>query len=111
MYIKGKIHKIDPTKEFGEKGFKKRLLVLENESKYNNLIPIYFINEKVDLLDGLNEGEIVKIDFFLGGREWNGKYFSEVTGDSIVNEKKEPILAEKTDIFDKRDQIKDDLPF
>ncbi len=80
MEIKGVIHLIEQTQEIGEKGFKKRLLVVKTESEYQNLVPIDFTKDNVDLLDSFSEGDAVVVGVNIGGREWNGKYFAAING-------------------------------
>lgn len=80
MEIKGVIHLIEETQEIGEKGFKKRLLVVKTESEYQNLVPIDFTKDNVDLLDSFSEGDAVVVGVNIGGREWNGKYFAAING-------------------------------
>ena len=77
--ITGRVHHIGEVETF--KGdFTKRILVIDNEGKYNNLVPIYFTKERTEKLDQLSLGELVKVSIDLGGREYNGKYYSDITG-------------------------------
>lgn len=80
MQVEGRITHIGQTETIGEKGFTKRLLVIQTDSEYNNQLPVEFHKDKVNLLDALTIGSRVKIDINLGGREWNGKYFASITG-------------------------------
>lgn len=80
MEIKGVIHLIKETELIGEKGFRKRLLVVRTEAKYKNLIPIEFTQDDVDMLDGYSEGDEVSVGINIGGQEWNGKYFASING-------------------------------
>ena len=50
--VTGTIHLIGDTKEFGTNGFKKRELVLvQNQGKYDNYIPVTFILDQCDDAD------------------------------------------------------------
>lgn len=80
MEVKGVIHLIKETEVIGEKGFRKRLLVVKTEAKYKNLIPIEFTQDGVDMLDGYYEGDEVSVAINVGGQEWNGKYFASING-------------------------------
>ena len=60
MEVTGRIKKIEPTKEFGSSGFKKRELVITTEEQYPQHILIEFVQEKCALLDALQEGQNVK---------------------------------------------------
>ncbi len=42
--IRGVVHLVEPTKTFGQKGFRKRLVVLEQDNgRFTNFIPLDFI--------------------------------------------------------------------
>ncbi|SVC98206.1 uncharacterized protein METZ01_LOCUS351060 [marine metagenome] len=77
--VAGKVHLIDDAKEYGQKGFRKRLVVLTRETgKFTNYIPIEFVQDGVDQVDGLNVGDNVEIIFRLSGRRWQKDPSSEV---------------------------------
>lgn len=85
MEIIGRIKKIEPTKEFGTNGFKKRELVITTEDQYPQHILIEFVQDKCALLDQVQEGQNVKVNFDLRGREWvnpqgEAKYFNSLNG-------------------------------
>ena len=77
--ITGRVHHIGEVETF--KGdFTKRILVIDNGGKYNNLVPIYFTKERTEKLDQLSLGELVKVSIDLCGREYNGKYYADIIG-------------------------------
>lgn len=89
----GKVHFIDETKTYGQKGFRKRQVVLEQENgRFTNYLPIDFIQDACDDVDQLSEGAEVEISFRLSGRKWQRdpssevKYFlsAEATGFKIL---------------------------
>ena len=56
--IRGRIHAIEPTKMFGQKGFRKRLVVLEQDNgRFVNYIPIDFLGDSCDDVDQLKVGD------------------------------------------------------
>ena len=60
--IRGIVHLIEDTKTFGQKGFRKRLVVLEqNTGRFTSYIPLEFIGDDCDSADALNVGEKVRI--------------------------------------------------
>jgi hypothetical protein len=71
MELKGKIKLINPTKEYGAKGFKKRELVIETGDDYPQFITVEFIQDKCEVLNSYNVGDIVTIGINIQGR--NGK--------------------------------------
>lgn len=87
MKIKGTVKQVTDTETVGEKGFQKRQIVVTiGDASYPQHIPVEFVQDKVDLLDDINAGEIVEIDINLRGREWNDKYYVSVQGWKINTE-------------------------
>lgn len=77
--VQGKVHVVEETKSFGQKGFRKRLVVLEQEDgRFPAYIPIDFIQDACDTVDGLKVGQQVEITYRLGGRKWQRDSNSEV---------------------------------
>jgi hypothetical protein len=77
--IRGVVHVIEGTKTFGTKGFRKRLVVLEQDGgRFTNYIPLEFTNDGCDSVDELNVGDEVEISYRLSGRKWQKDPTSEV---------------------------------
>ena len=77
--VKGKVHVIEDTKTYGQKGFRKRLVVLEQDKgRFTNYIPLEFIGDGCDSVDDLNVGDEVEITYRLSGRKWQKDPGSEV---------------------------------
>lgn len=77
--VRGVIHFIDETKTYGQKGFRKRLVVLEQENeRFTNFVPVEFTNDNCDTVDELNVGDDVEISYRLKGRKWQKDPSSEV---------------------------------
>lgn len=83
--VQGTIHLIEETKTFGQKGFRKRLVVLEQPGeRFTNFVPVEFTQDNCDSVDGLSEGESIEVKFRISGRKWQRdpqsevKYFSNV---------------------------------
>jgi hypothetical protein len=124
MEVTGKIQKIDETKTFGAKGFKKREVVILTNEQYPQPIMVEFIQDKCDLLDNYKAGQDVKISINLRGREWTSpqgevKYFNSVQGWKIETLSNGPSSnvppIDASDAFeaanDLNDSDPDDLPF
>ncbi len=76
---RGKIHLIEDTKSFGQKGFRKRLVVLEQDNgRFTNYLPVDFTQDACDSVDGLHVGDDVEIAYRLSGRKWQRDPQSEV---------------------------------
>ena len=77
--VRGKVHLIVDTKTYGQKGFRKRLLVLEqDDERFTNYVPIDFIQDACDTLDDLSVGDEVEVTYRLSGRKWQKDSHSEV---------------------------------
>jgi len=85
MEVSGKIKWLDETKTYGEKGFRKREVVITTEERYPQHILVEFIQDNCDLLDSFQIGQNVKIGINIKGREWvnpqgETKYFNSIQG-------------------------------
>ena len=77
--VRGTVHLIEETKTYGQKGFRKRLVVLEQDNgRFTNFIPLEFIRDACDSVDDLNKGDEVEISYQLSGRKWQKDPSSEV---------------------------------
>ena len=58
--VSGVVHLIEPTKTFGQKGFRKRLVVLEQDNgRFTNFIPVEFVQDRCDSADQMSVGDEV----------------------------------------------------
>ena len=83
MELQGIVKKIGETQTFAS-GFQKAEFVLVTEEQYPQPILIEFLQDKIDLLQTIKEGESVKIGINIRGREWKNpqgkvKYFNSIT--------------------------------
>ncbi|MCR9115907.1 MAG: DUF3127 domain-containing protein [bacterium] len=77
--VRGIVHFIDETKTYGQQGFRKRLVVLEQESdRFTNYVPVDFTRDDCDSVDDLSVGDEVEISYRLSGRKWQKDASSEV---------------------------------
>jgi len=84
MEVIGKVRVINAEQQVSA-SFKKRELVLATDEQYPQYISINFVQDKCDLLNGLNVGDAVKVGINLRGREWvdpqgDTKYFNDIQG-------------------------------
>ena len=84
----GVVKKILPVQTFSS-GFTKRDIVLtddvDSQNRYPSVIPFTFKKDRCSLLDSVQEGQRVKVQFAIDGREWTNpqgqvKYFTDLTG-------------------------------
>ena len=77
--LTGKIKVVQAAQTFGAKGFTKReFVVTVTEGKYPQDIILECVQDKINLLDGLREGQTVTVTFDIRGREYNGRYFNNL---------------------------------
>ena len=68
---RGTICAINETQSIGSKGFRKRLVVLEqNEGRWSNFVPVEFLQDDCDAVDDFCIGDEIDITFALQGRKW-----------------------------------------
>ncbi|KLU04365.1 hypothetical protein RISK_003419 [Rhodopirellula islandica] len=73
------VHVIEETKTYGQKGFRKRMVVLEQDKgSFSNYIPIEFTRDACDSVDEMNMGDEVEVAYRLNGRKWQRDPQSEV---------------------------------
>lgn len=117
--IEGKLFKKFDTESKSAK-FQARELVIEiADGQYPQFIKFQLVQDRCSLLDEYNEGEQIKVHFDLRGREWNGKYFTNLqawrlekvgAAEAVVattpSDDSFPSAADEPSI-----EVNDDLPF
>ena len=64
--VRGVVNVVEETKTYGQKGFQKRLVVLEqNDGRFTNLIPLEFLRDNCAAADDLNVGDDVEVSYIL----------------------------------------------
>ena len=77
--LQGVVHVVEETKTYGQKGFRKRLVVLEQDNgRFTNYLPIEFIQDACDSVDELKVGDQIEVTYRLSGRKWQRDPSSEV---------------------------------
>jgi len=84
MKVNGKLLEIQETQQVSDT-FRKRMFVLEyaDNPQYVEYISFELIQDRCDLLDGLQQGQNVEVSFNLRGRKWVNpegvtKYFNSL---------------------------------
>ena len=89
--VDGRLHKKYETEQKTD-SFKAREFVIEIDGgQYPQFIKFQLVQDRCSLLDDVEEGEIIKVHFDLRGREWQGKYFTNLNAWRI--EKPQPASA------------------
>jgi hypothetical protein len=78
FFIEGKLLKKYDTQQVTAT-FSKRELVLEVPGTYVQYVKFELKQAKCGELDAFNEGEQIKVHFNIDGREWQGKYFTNLS--------------------------------
>jgi len=118
--VRGVVHLIDETKTFGQKGFRKRLVVLEQDNgRFVNYVPLDFTQDGCDKADQLNVGDDVEVEFRLNGRKWQRdpssevKYFlnAEALNFRVLGQKPAADASSVNDQLTDAGQSDDEVPF
>ena len=76
--VEGKLHKkFDIEKKTGTFQAREFVLLVE-DGQYPQHIKFQLVQDRVEIIDNLEEGSAVKVYFDLRGREWQGKYFTNL---------------------------------
>ena len=75
MEIQGRVKQIFPSQTMGQNGFEKRDLLIITEEQYPQTIIIQFTQQRCDLLDSLQVGQVVKVYINIKGE--NGEAHTE----------------------------------
>ena len=76
--IVGTLHKVFDTEKKTDT-FQAREFVIETmDGSYAQYLKFQLTQDRCELIDQYQEGEPVKVFFDLRGREWNGKYFTNL---------------------------------
>jgi hypothetical protein len=69
--VRGIVHVVEEAKSYGDRGFRKRLFVLEQEDgRFPNYIPLELVKEDCELADELKVGDDIEVTYRLRGRRW-----------------------------------------
>lgn len=120
--IQGKLHKIFETEQKTD-SFRAREFVIEIiDGSYPQFIKFQLTQDRCDLMDVFEEGQDIKVHFDLRGREWQGKYFTNLNAwrlEPVGAGSDSPQPGPAEDVFQGNDPFSeeskaedfDDLPF
>jgi hypothetical protein len=96
MKVLGSIKVIEQPIQVSAKFAKQNIVIAEVNVQYPNVYQIEFTNDKIQLTQGLQVGEIVEIEVNVDGREWtapDGKilYFTSLRGWRINRPQAQPV--------------------
>lgn len=118
--IEGTLHKKFDTEKKTDTFQARDFVLLINDSGYDNYIKFQLTQNRCDLIDPVSEGSKVKVHFDLRGREWNGRYFTNLnawkieSSDTVEPDEQWPDPDEEIyldqESGESSDEV-DDLPF
>jgi len=91
--LSGVVKQIHPTTQISKKFSKREFVVTDTEGMYEQHIQMQLVKDKCDLLNGVNVGDKVSVEFNLKGREWVSpsgevKYFNTIEAFRVdINER------------------------
>lgn len=120
----GTLHKVFDTEKKTE-SFQAREFVIKQDGNYPQFIKFQLTQDRCDIVNNFNVGDIIKVSFDLRGREWQERYFTNLNAWRIeaVNESpaesaveaggfdplSEPVVNSQAESLNAEDF--DDLPF
>lgn len=78
LKLSGTVYRIEAPVQISEK-LTKRNFVVTTGDKYPETVAFEMLNDKCDLADGFTEGQQVEVSFNVRGREYNGKFYTNLT--------------------------------
>ena len=79
--LQGTVVQIEEKSGETTKGtWKRQNIVIKTNAEYKNTIPVGFFNKDLDV----KEGDNVTVTAFVGGREYEGRYFLDIDGDTLT---------------------------
>lgn len=74
----GKIEKIFDAEQKSASFTAREFVIEVADGQYPQMVKFQLVQDKCNLVDDYNEGDQVEVEFDLRGREWNGKYFTNL---------------------------------
>lgn len=82
--LTGRLYRIFDTEQVKETFRKREFVIEKTDGQYPNFIKLEFTQDRCDELDKFQEGQDVTVSFDLRGREWNEKFFTNLSAWRIV---------------------------
>lgn len=117
--VEGRLHKVFET-ENKTATFQAREFVIEIDGNYPQFVKFQLVQDRCSAIDGHNEGDMIKVHFDLRGREWQGRYFTNLNAwriESANQQEMPPPVSEDasfpglSDSPPEMNDTGDDLPF
>ncbi len=116
--VEGKLHKKYDTENKTDTFQAREFVIVVENGNYPQYVKFQLVQDRCSLMDNYNEGDMLKVHFDLRGREWNGKYFTNlnawrVEAAQAAASAPAPEAADFPSVADapSAEDIGDDLPF
>jgi len=76
--VVGRLHKIFDTETKGTNGFQAREFVIEVSGMYPQFVKFQLTQDRCALVDNYKVDQNIKVFFDLRGREWEGRFFTNL---------------------------------
>lgn len=76
--VEGKLHKKFDTEQKSGSFQTREFVILVEQGQYPQHIKFQLVQDRCEIIDNINEGSDIKVYFDLRGREWQGKYFTNL---------------------------------
>lgn len=108
--FEGTIKEIMETQTW-DSGFKKREIVITSDDKFPQEVKFEFLKDSTLILDNVNVGDEVIINFSIRGNEYNGKYYVNLNGQTIDIKGTATTKTKKVETVIPDHSSDDDIPF
>jgi len=76
--VEGKLHKKFDTEQKSGTFQTREFVIIVEQGQYPQYIKFQLVQDRCEIIDNINEGSDIKVYFDLRGREWQGKYFTNL---------------------------------
>jgi len=116
--VVGKLHKKFDVEEKSSSFKVRNFVITVQDGNYEQFINFQLTQDKCEIIDGYEIGNDIKVHFNLRGREWQGKYFTNLQAWRVEGDKSANVMDAPEDPFPsmddaplKEEDSNDDLPF
>ena len=76
--VEGKLHKKFDTEQKSGSFQTREFVIIVEQGQYPQYIKFQLVQDRCEIIDPVPEGSDIKVYFDLRGREWQGKYFTNL---------------------------------
>lgn len=106
LTLKGKILNISDNQKINDK-LTKRTFVIETAEKYPQKVQFEMYNDKTNIIDNFNNGDVVEVGFNVRGREYKSNFYTSLNAWQVKNSQEEVTNSQQNQAR----QVESDLPF